>query len=561
MIRKRYRRITFFFARVIFSLFFWELALPRLGMRNWSLKTRPERLKRAAVSFRALAIQMGGVMIKVGQFLSTRADVLPEEITRELSGLQDEVPAEKFSDIRKVAENELRATLESRFVEFEEQPLAAASLGQVHRAKLRRLETVFGKDGAGQPELCNVVVKIQRPNIEQIIETDLLALRTVGQWLQRYRPIRKRANVPALLNEFSRTLYEEIDYNAEGSHAEIFTENFRDYSGVRIPSVIWSHTTRRVLTLEDVTAIKITDYGGIDEAGISRRKVAARLLDTYLKQIFEDGFFHADPHPGNLFVSPLPRGEDEEQPWQLIFIDFGMVGRVPDSTRRGLRELLMGMGTRDTDRIIQAYKMLDFLLPDADVELLKKANDKIFGQFWGKSMSELRDISFDEMQDFMGEFRELLYDMPFQVPQDLLFLARTVAILSGMCTGLDPEFNVWNHIAPYAQKLIANEDIAGGKSWIDEIGILAQKVIGVPGRVLALVDRMEKGNFEVRNERLENQVRRVAKAIRLLAGAVIASACLLGGVQLFLEGQYLAGGLFWAGGLILSVMVLFLNSR
>jgi hypothetical protein len=130
-----------------------------------------------------------------------------------------------------------------------------------------------------------------------------------------------------------------------------------------------------------------------------------------------------------------------------------------------------------------------------------------------------------------------------------------------MCTGLDPEFNVWNHIAPYAQKLIANEDIAGGKSWIDEIGILAQKVIGVPGRVLALVDRMEKGNFEVRNERLENQVRRVAKAIRLLAGAVIASACLLGGVQLFLEGQYLAGGLFWAGGLILSVMVLFLNSR
>jgi predicted unusual protein kinase regulating ubiquinone biosynthesis (AarF/ABC1/UbiB family) len=561
MLKTRYRRITFFFARVIVSLITWELILPRLGMRRWSLKTRPERLRKTAVDFRALAIQMGGVMIKVGQFLSTRADVLPEEITRELSGLQDEVPPEKFSDIRRVAENELGASLESKYLSFDEKPVAAASLGQVHRARMCRAETTSEVEETGLNKFCQVVVKIQRPNIEQVIETDLAALRTVGYWLQRYRPIKKRANVPALLNEFSRTLYEEIDYNAEGSNAEVFAKNFEGLDGIRIPGVIWSHTTKRVLTLEDVTGIKITDYEAIAEAGIVRSEVATRLLDTYLQQIFEDGFFHADPHPGNLFIYPISSEEDVKHLWRLTFVDFGMVGRVPESTRQGLRELLMGMGTRDADRIIQAYKMLDILLPGADLDLLRKANEKIFAQFWGKSMTELRDISFEEMHDFMEEFRELLYDMPFQVPQDLLFLARAVSILSGLCTGLDSEFNVWNNLAPYAQKLIASEGILGSKSWIDELGIVFQKIIGAPGRIMALVERIERGNLEVRSEKLEFQVRKVELSIRRLGGAVIVAALILGGVQLFLASQFLAAGLFWAGGGLLSLAVFFFNTH
>jgi predicted unusual protein kinase regulating ubiquinone biosynthesis (AarF/ABC1/UbiB family) len=561
MLKSRYRRITFFFGRVILNLIIWEFILPRLGMRQWSLKTRSGRLKKAAVDFRTLAIQMGGVMIKVGQFLSTRADVLPEEITRELSGLQDEVPPEKFSDIRRVAENELGATLESKYYEFDEKPMAAASLGQVHRARLCQTGTSTEVDRSGSQQFCQVVVKIQRPEIEKIIETDLAALRTVGKWLQRYRPIKKRANVPALMNEFSRTLYEEIDYNLEGSHAEDFAKNFQSFQSIRIPNVIWSHTTKRVLTLEDVTAIKITDYETISEAGLSRKEVATRLLDTYLKQIFEDGFFHADPHPGNLFVAPLSPQEDKKHPWQLIFIDFGMVGRVPESTRQGLRELIMGMGTRDSDRIIQSYKMLDILLPGADLDLLRKANEKVFAQFWGKSMSELRDISFDEMHEFMHEFRELLYDMPFQVPQDLLFLARTVAILSGLCTGLDPDFNVWNNLAPYAQKLIASEGILGGKSWLDELGIVVQKIIGAPGRIMALVERLERGSFEVRSDKLEFQVRKVEQSVRRLGGALIVAALILGGVQLYLAGQFLAAGIFWTGGILISLGIFFFNNH
>ncbi|MBU0704753.1 MAG: AarF/ABC1/UbiB kinase family protein, partial [Chloroflexi bacterium] len=192
MLRARYRRIVLFFARVAANLIAWELILPRLGFRKRVQRTRSDRLRRIAVAFRALAIQMGGVLIKVGQFLSSRLDVLPIEITDELAGLQDEVPPEDFADIRRVVEIELDAPLEERFAAFDETPLAAASLGQVHRAKL-----------GTTAESANVVVKVQRPNIETIIATDLAALRTVGKWLHRYPPIRRRADVPALLTEFT----------------------------------------------------------------------------------------------------------------------------------------------------------------------------------------------------------------------------------------------------------------------------------------------------------------------------------------------------------------------
>jgi predicted unusual protein kinase regulating ubiquinone biosynthesis (AarF/ABC1/UbiB family) len=245
-------------------------------------------------------------MIKVGQFLSTRVDVLPQEITGELAGLQDEVPPDDFADIRRVAEAEFGLPLEEKYCDFSQTPLAAASLGQVHKAKVSSIpnqpEPAFTEEGSQ-----DVVVKIQRPGIEAIIDTDLAALRTVGSWLHRYPPIRRRADIPALLNEFTRILYEEVDYEAEGRNAETFAVNFQGEDGVRVPGVVWSHSTRRVLTLQNVWGIKITDYEAISAAGIDRREVASRLLDTYLKQIFEDGFFHAD-HTRNLFVSRNLRG-------------------------------------------------------------------------------------------------------------------------------------------------------------------------------------------------------------------------------------------------------------
>ncbi len=544
MLRNRYRRIVLFFAYAIISLVVWELLLPRMGLRGLMQRTRSDRLRRIAIRFRALAIRMGGVLIKVGQYLSSRLDVLPEEITSELADLQDEVPPENFADIRRVTESELGAPLSEKFAEFDEVPLAAASLGQAHRARLR--------DASGSA----VVVKIQRPNIETIIATDLAALRTVGRWLSRYPPIRKRADVMALLAEFTRILQEEVDYLAEGRNAETFAANFKFQPGVRAPRVYWSHTTRHVLTLEDVYAIKITDYQAISAAGIDRAQVAQRLFDTYLQQIFEHNFFHADPHPGNLFVSPLDAEGDGSVDWQLTFVDFGMMGHVPPNTRAGLRELVIAVSTKDAARLVHAYQMLGVLLPNADLELLEKAEAKVFEHFWGKSMSELRQISLKEMREFAREFRGLIYNMPFQIPEDFILLGRTGAILSGMCSGLNPHFNVWNSLAPYARRLIAEETVSNWQVWRDELITLARALLALPKQIESVLSKMERGNLDVRVPQLAVEVARLELAVRRTIAGVIFAGLLVGGVQFYQAGQMLLGGLLLVGAAVALIWLI-----
>ncbi len=379
LLRARYRRILFFFGRIIASLIFWEIVLPKIGLRGLSRRNRASRLRSIAVRFRALAIQMGGVLIKVGQFLSTRLDVLPPEVTEELSGLQDEVPPVDFEEIRRHAELELGAPLSEKYAFFDETPLAAASLGQVHRAQLYPRDALAN----GAASIVNVVVKVQRPHIEALIDTDLMALRQVARFINRYQPIRKRADVPALTEEFATSIHQEIDYLAEGQNAETFAANFAGHADVRIPRVVWSHTTRCLLTLEDVFAIKITDYAAIGAAGIDRAAVASRLFEVYLQQIFEDGFFHADPHPGNLFVSPLPEQGDGTG-WQLTFVDFGMVGHVAPELRDGLRETVIAVGTRDTSRLIKAYQLMGVLLPGARSQADRKSRAARFRDDVGK---------------------------------------------------------------------------------------------------------------------------------------------------------------------------------
>jgi predicted unusual protein kinase regulating ubiquinone biosynthesis (AarF/ABC1/UbiB family) len=551
MSRIRYLRIVFFFGRVVINLILWELIIRNIGLKKLANRTRSKRLFKIARAYRNLAVRMGGVLIKVGQFLSARADILPMEITDELSGLQDEVPPEDFEGIRQLAEAELGGTLSEKFAEFEEEPLAAASLGQVHRARLA------GKINGKDDQRLDVVVKIQRPDIEIIIATDVAALRTVGNWMMRYRPIRKRADVPALLAEFTRILYEEIDYLAEGSNADTFAENFKDIPSVRIPGVVWSHTTRRVLTLEDVYAIKVTDYDEISASGVDRKAVAKRLFDIYLRMIFEDGFFHADPHPGNLFVDPGIVDEAGERQWLLTFVDFGMVGRVPPNARAGLRELAIALATRDGKRMANSYQMLNVLLPSADLELIAEAEQVAFERFWGKSMEELREIPFEEMHDFAVEFRELMYEMPFQVPHDLVFLVRTVAILAGICTGLDPEFNVWEGLIPYAKTMLAED---GGSRWdfiLGEVGNFFQTVITIPQRMASALEKIDRGKLSVRIPRLDPFIWRIDRGLRRVAYALIFFALLTNGVQLHLGGEMAYAWVLYGGASLTLIAFIF----
>ncbi len=537
-LRARYRYIMAFFARATAGFIFWEIILPRLGLRSMTRRTRSQRYKQIAAHFRAMAIRMGGVMIKVGQFLSARLDVLPVEITEELSGLQDEVPAEDFGAIRKLAEAELGAPLEERFERFESLPLAAASLGQVHRARLRA-------DAAEAKEFQEVVVKIQRPFIDQLIDVDFSALRRVAGWLMRYEPIRKRVDVRALISELETTVHQEIDYLSEGRNAEVFSRNFAERKRIHVPRVVWSITTQRVLTLENVYAIKITDYDAITAAGIDRAQVAKVLIDTYLKQIIEDRFFHADPHPGNLFVTPTPATEEKKASWKLTFVDFGMVGTVPEHLSDGLRELLIGVGTRNATKVVQSFQTLDVLLPSADLKLLEQAESQLFERFWGMSMNDLRKVDHREMRQFAMQFRELMYEMPFQLPHNLLLLGRTVAILSGMSTGLDPNFNLWNQLAPYAQKLIAEEGLSNWDIWLEEIGNLFKELIALPGQTSQVLSRLERGELNVNVPQVNRQIYHLESAVNRLVGSIVFAAFLFGGVLLYQSGDLKVSYVFW----------------
>jgi predicted unusual protein kinase regulating ubiquinone biosynthesis (AarF/ABC1/UbiB family) len=543
MIRNRYRRILLFFAGILLQLIFWELFVPRLGLRRMAAKSRPNRLRQAAVRFRKLAVDMGGVLIKVGQLLSTRVDVFPEEITDELAGLQDEVPAADFDKIREIAEDELGCRLEDAFLEFNPIPVAAASLGQAYRARR-------AADANDPTEIQDVVVKIQRPQIEAIIATDFRALKTVGRWVKNYPPIRKRVDLPALIKDMERVLYEEIDYLSEGKNAEIFASNFRGTQGLCSPRVIWQTTTRRVLTLEDVTGIKISENEEITAAGISLPDVADRLFETYITQIFEHGFFHADPHPGNLFVLPRGPQESPEGPeWELVYIDFGMVGRVSPDMLDGLRDLVIGVGTRNPERMVTAYQKLGVLLPSADLAILEEVEERMFSRFWGKSMAELRTISFDEIHEIALEFRELIYELPFQVPQNLIWLGRTVAILSGMCTSLNPDFNVWDSIQPFAEKLIAQEARERRSEWLGELTEIGRDLIGLPQRINRVFTLAEKGQLQFRSMDIRRQTERIEKAQRRIASSIVCTAFLLAGTLLLISGYEAQAWWFFGIGL------------
>jgi len=547
--RGRYFRILTFFAGVIIRFIYWELIVRKIGFRQLAKTTRPERFRREALRFRALALRMGGVMIKVGQFLSSRLDVLPPEITDTLADLQDEVPAESFADIRQLAEHELGAPLTEKFDWFDENPLAAASLGQVHRARLK---------GNEDADFLNVVVKVQRPSIASIVTVDLSALQRVGKWLMVYRPVSEHADVPALLREFSATVYEEIDYKHEADHAEVFFDNFKNDKYVNVPRVVRSLSTLRVLTLEDVFAIKITDYDAITAAGIDRNEVARKLSDTYLKQIFEDGFFHADPHPGNLFVTPLPPAKSTAKGskrksvrWQLTFVDFGMVGRVPENLRKGLRETVVALGTRDAARLIKSYKELGFLLPGADTLGLEQASAAVFDRFWGMSMSELRSVRPNEVRDIGHRVRDVMVETPFQIPNDLLILVRTVAILSGMCTGLDPNFNLWEQLTPYARKLVEEETSSAFSldNILKQAGDILQAFIALPSQASRVLAQMESGGLVVQTPQVTREIRSLGRSVDHLTSGIIFAAFLVSGVMLVNNGHgQLGAGLLGAAG-------------
>jgi predicted unusual protein kinase regulating ubiquinone biosynthesis (AarF/ABC1/UbiB family) len=521
--RARYRRILRFAARYLVQTWWYELVLPRVGLTRVAARRRSARLQRIAQEFHVLAVDLGGLMIKVGQFMSSRLDVLPPEITNELEGLQDEVPPVAFPAIRALAEAELGVTLERAFLFVDEVPIAAASLGQVHRAQLSEVD-------AAETGLLDVVVKIQRPNIDRVIAVDLRALRRVARWLSHVRLVADRVDVPTLVEEFATTSLEEIDYLHEAASAERFAEDFADDDRVSVPALVWERTTRRVLTMQDVTAIKINDVDGLRAAGIDPTEVANEFAAVMFDQLFLHGFFHADPHPGNIFVTPI--AGHGARSWKFTFVDFGMMGELSDGLRRGLRKVLIAAASRDGKGMVAGISAVGVLLPSADTADLEQAMTKLFARFGGMGFAELQKVDPREFRAFAIEFGDVVRSLPFQLPENFLLIVRAMSLTSGMCSSLDPAFNIWNAIEPYAAQLIRDE----GKNVVQDLAKQVWSVAGLvarlPQRVDDLITRIDNGDITVQTPRLDRRLATIERGIRRAIAAVIFAALLVGGILL-----------------------------
>ena len=515
-LRRRRGRIINFFFRAFVSAFIWEVVIRNLGGRVRANRTALDRYTQLARRFRALAIDLGGVLIKLGQFAGSRADILPKEILDELSSLQDEVPPEPFDRIRAALETELGQPLDQVFTTIEPRPVAAASLGQAHHVTL-----ISG---------ARAIVKVQRPGIDAIVAVDLDAIHLAAGWLQRWGPIRRRANLDALFEEFSRTLYEELDYLAEGRNVEKFAADFAGWTEIRIPRVQWDLTTRRVLTMNDIGAIKISDVAAYRAQGVSAPAVAQLLFKFYLQQVFVNGVFHADPHSGNLFVEPTGAGA-----FTLNVVDFGMVGTLPPALKVQLREAFIGIATRDVHRVVQAMDAAGWLLPAADRREIERAAEQAFARFWGISMSDLKNVDLNEVRDLTHEFRSLIYALPFQIPANMLYLGRALGILSGLATQIEPAFNVFETAMPFAQKMIADETGSVFKVALDQVVATGQAIVRLPTQLDRMLTQLNRGELRINvneTDRLITEFARMNRALTQLQWTIMFMGFLLGAIIL-----------------------------
>ncbi len=447
---------------------------------NYEVQPNIEVLIKVLVAFRQTAVQLGVLMIKLGQFLSSRADLLPEQALAVLISLQDEVPAEPFSHVASVIEEELGKPIEHIFSVFERTATAAASLGQVHKAILA---------STGE----EVAVKVQRPHIEQLVRMDLGSLKFVIRVITRFVATGTFIDLMGVYREFERTVYEEIDFVTEAANCKRFREMFQDDPTIYIPVVYDDYTTRRVLVLEWIDGIKINDYAALEAAGIDRLEVANRTVQAYFHQFFDEGFFHADPHPGNIFVK---RGTPGNGPI-IEFVDFGMVGSLTKSMMKAMKDLFLSFVTRDSETMVQALSQLGFIGEGANRAAIERGLSLMLEQFYGMTLGEVREMDMPEVVDEVGK---LLYGQPFQIPAQFTFTGRAVSTLVGVSTGLAPDFNFIDVAAPYARKFLGIDTEGIGRTIQQLLSQLLETVntlLKMPRTIERILTKLEAGQFVI----------------------------------------------------------------
>ncbi|XP_028802706.1 protein ACTIVITY OF BC1 COMPLEX KINASE 7, chloroplastic-like [Neltuma alba] len=495
------------------------------------------RRRKTASWLRECVLQLGPTFIKLGQLSSTRSDLFPREFVDELAKLQDKVPA--FSPKKAIGfiESELGAPINVLFKEFEDRPIAAASLGQVHRALLHNGE--------------KVVVKVQRPGLKRLFDIDLRNLKLIAEYFQRSEtfggPTRDWIGI---YEECSTILYQEIDYINEGKNADKFCRDFRNIKWVRVPLVYWDYTATKVLTLEYVPGIKINQVDALTSRGYDRMKISSRAIEAYLIQILKTGFFHADPHPGNLAVDV-----DEA----LIYYDFGMMGDIKSFTRERLLELFYSVYEKDAKKVMQCLIDLGALQPTGDLSSVRRSV-----QFF---LDNLLSQTPDQQQTLAAIGEDLFaiaQDQPFRFPSTFTFVIRAFSTLEGIGYMLNPDFSFVKIAAPYAQELLdVRQKQQTGPRLVEQIRKQADdarsSTMSMPYRVQRIeefVKQLEDGDLKLRVRVLESErASRKATVLQMATMYIVLGGTLLNlGVTLATQGNIaIANGSFVGAGFFMTL--------
>ena len=418
----------------------WMLGAFALGLLSDHLFNRTViNQERRAIRLRQILTQLGPTFIKVGQALSTRPDLIKPSFLDELVKLQDQLPPFANDIARQIIYDDLERTPEEIYSSFSALPVAAASLGQVYRARLYSGE--------------EVAVKVQRPNLLPIICRDLYIMRWAAGWIAPWLPLNLGHDLTLIVDEFGSKLFEEIDYLNEGRNAEKFAANFQDEPLVKVPAIYWRYCSPRVLTMEWINGFKLTDTDAVKAAGLASHDLVEIGVSAGLRQLLEFGFFHADPHPGNLFATPDGR---------MAYIDFGMTDQLDQLTKETLVDSVVHLINRDYTDLANDFVKLGFLTPDVDIRPIVPALEAVFADALDASVG---DFNFKSITD---KFSEVMYDYPFRVPAKFALIIRSLVTQEGLALSLDPNFKIVEIAYPYvARRLLTAETPALRRRLID----------------------------------------------------------------------------------------------
>jgi predicted unusual protein kinase regulating ubiquinone biosynthesis (AarF/ABC1/UbiB family) len=511
----RHRRFVDIWAFVITLLTgLWLDSKPWSYAGGFTEEKRAARRKVQAIWIRDTFLDLGPTFIKVGQLFSTRADLFPSEYVEELAKLQDRVPAFRYEQVEVIVQQDLSKPVTELFRSFDPIPLAAASLGQVHKAQLHSLE--------------EVVVKVQRPGLRKLFTIDLKILKGIARYFQNHPDWGRGRDWMGIYEECCRILWEEIDYLNEGRNADTFRRNFRTDDWVKVPRVYWRYASPRVLTLEYLPGIKISHYEALEAAGLDRKLIAHLGAKAYLQQLLNDGFFHADPHPGNIAVSPEGA---------LIFYDFGMMGRIKSNVREQLMKTLFGIAQKDADQVVASLVELGALSPVDDMGPVRRSIQYMLDYFMDKPFE---NQSVSEISD---DLYEIAYDQPFRFPATFTFVMRAFSTLEGVGKGLDPDFNFMEVAKPFALQIMTNGNTPDGNSFLNELGRQAAQVsstaLGLPRRIEDTIEKLERGDLRVRVRSIESDriLRRISSIQLGTNYTLLISAFTLSATILFVSGE------------------------